>query len=62
MIVLKVKISPPQNSILGKKRGVPHIRQKINQLGFGSNFQGAYERMQLGMKNFTPPPSAKSQF
>merc|ERR1711867_272542 len=30
-----------KNSILGKKRGgVPQIRQKINQLGFGSNFQG----------------------
>ena len=29
-----------QNSILGKKGGAPQIRQKFNQLGFVSNFQG----------------------
>ena len=43
-IVIKGENLPPplsQNSILGKKwGGAPQIRQKFNQLGFGSNFQG----------------------
>ena len=44
-IVIRGENLPPplsQNSILGKKRGggAPQIRQKFNQLRFGSKFQG----------------------
>ena len=54
-----------QNSILGKKEGggTPQIRQKFNQLGFGSHFQGALRPIKdCDWRWKFLPPQAQTQF
>ena len=61
MIVIGGENPPPsQIFILGKKGGrLPKIRQKFNQLWFGSNFQGNLRPIKYCDCRWKSPPSPK---
>ena len=52
----------PKLDFRQKGGGAPQIRQKYNELGFGSKFQGNLRQQIIAIRGENLPPQAKTRF